>query len=124
MGQLVKLTLTLLVEDVNRAVNFYHDVLGFEVVTTMPKTGWLSWAILRYGSVEIMFESKARTALQASAGPMPTCYIPVESIDTLYSRLKNRGEVIKPMQTTFYGGKEFTLRDCNGIILTFAEAVV
>ena len=31
--------------------------------------------------------------------------------------------LIKDIYTTFYGKKEFSIRDCNGYILTFAGSI-
>ena len=48
-----------MVEDVTRTVQFYRDVLGFELVAAFPRTGPFAWALMRRGSVELVFEARA-----------------------------------------------------------------
>ena len=51
-----------------------------------------------------------------------TLYIEVEDIKGLYATLADKTTIVKDMHTTFYGMREFYIRDCNGYILGFAEA--
>ncbi len=46
----------------------------------------------------------------------------LDSISELYARIKDKVTIVKDLQTTFYGMQEFYIEDCNGYILTFAEA--
>ncbi len=39
----------------------------------------------------------------------------------LYDQIRSQVTVVQEPQTTFYGTREFTIEDCNGFILTFAE---
>ena len=135
---LKKLTTNMMVEDVNRTVEFYHNVLGFELVmavpknsqevlTTMPKNQELVYALMKGGNVEMMFQ--ARKSLtedlpvfkDAKIGGSLTFYIEVEDIKEWYAKLKDNISIVKELHTTFYGMQEFYIRDCNGYILGFAE---
>ena len=40
----------------------------------------------------------------------------------LYGQVQNRVTILHEMTTTFYGTREFTIQDCNGYVLTFAQA--
>lgn len=42
----------------------------------------------------------------------------------LYATLKDRVDVIERPHNTFYGMREFIIRDCNRFWLTFGEPVV
>lgn len=53
-----KLTPNLMVENVNKTVEFYKDILGFETVMTVPEEGVFNWAMMKNGNVEIMFQTK------------------------------------------------------------------
>ena len=61
-----KLTPNIMVEHVNSTVDFYKNVLGFELLTTVPEQGTFDWAMMKRDTVEIMFQS--RTSL---SGDLP-----------------------------------------------------
>ena len=135
-----KLTTNMMVDDVSRTLDFYGDVLGFEfvmgvpensqeIVTTRQKDQALGFAIMKWGNIEMMFQAK-RSLMEEipefsgmDIGGSLTFYIEVEDIKELYAKLKDKVEIIKDMQTKFYGKQEFYIRDCNGYILTFAGNV-
>ena len=54
-------------------------------------------------------------------GASLTLYIELEGVDALYESLRDKADIIKPPQTTFYGRRELYLRDCNGYILALTE---
>jgi uncharacterized glyoxalase superfamily protein PhnB len=124
---LKKLTPNVMVEHVNSTVAFYRDVLGFTLLTTVPEEGEFDWAMMQHDMVEIMFQSR-----KSLSGDLPvfegkaiggslTLYIEVEDIKALYASLQSKVKIVLDMATTFYGAQEFTIEDCNGYLLTFAE---
>jgi len=132
-----KLTPNMMVENVGRTVDFYGDVLGFEfvmgvredgqeVVTQRQEGGTLAFAVMKCGGVEMMFQTRKSLSQEIPAfggmgiGGSFTFYIDVEDVDGLYAKLKDKVTMIKDMQTTFYGKREFYIRDCNGYVLVFA----
>lgn len=133
-----KLTTNMMVEDVNRTVDFYSDVLGFELIMGVPedsheivtakrKDQALGFAIVKCGNVEMMFQAKKSLAREIpefsgmKIGGSLTFYVQVENIEGLYEELKEKVTIIRDLQTTFYGMREFYIRDCNGYVLTFAQ---
>ncbi len=126
---LKKLTPNLMVEDVNRTIMFYKDVLGFEMVATVPKEGQLDWAWMKRDAVEVMFQARSSLGAEVPVlkdvpiGASQTFYIEVTGINELYRQLTGTVELVADMHTTFYGTNEFAFRDLNGYILSFSEAV-
>jgi len=135
---LKKLTPNLMVEDVNRTVEFYQEVFGFEFVmgvieeiqeirTSYQKDRLLDYAMMKCGDVEIMFQAKRSLSETLPVlkgkeiGGTLTLYIEVEGVQELYARIKDKVTVVKDLHTTFYGMQEFYVQDCNGSIVTFAE---
>lgn len=136
---LTKLTPNLMVEDVNRTVEFYQEVLGFEfvmgvieelqeILTAYQHDRSLDYAMMKCGNVEMMFQAK-RSLAEAlpllrgrEIGGTLTLYMELDSVSELYVRIKDKVTIVKDLHTTFYGMKEFYIEDCNGYILTFAEA--
>jgi len=49
-------------------------------------------------------------------------YIDVENLDAIYNKaIAAEAEIVADINTTFYGAREFTMKDCDGYLLIFAE---
>ena len=133
-----KLTTNMMVDDVNRTVEFYRNVLGFEFVMGVPEDSQeivtakqndqaLGFAIVKCDNVEMMFQAKKSLAREIpefsgmKIGGSLTFYVQVDNVEGLYEELKEKVTIIRDLQTTFYGTREFYIRDCNGYVLTFAQ---
>lgn len=122
------LTPNIMVADVNATLDFYTKTLNFELLDTNPESGVFEWGYVKSGSVGLMFQ--AIPSLQAEYKELEnrplsstlTLYIRVTKIDELYASLPESVNIIKPINTTFYGMREFALMDPNGYILTFSES--
>ena len=118
-----------MVEDVAKTMEFYKNILGFELVMAVPEEGSADFAIMKHGEVEVMFQSRQSLSeeipnlKEAKIGGTFTLYIDVEGIDKLYSSAKGKAEIVQDMHTTFYGSKEFSIQDTNGYILAFSERI-
>ena len=127
---LKRLTPNIIVEDVSKTVEFYKDILVcFELVDYESIKGKLDWALLRCGDVQLMFESR-----KSIAGSIPmsknestvgevTIYIELEGIKELYKMIKDKANIVAGLHDTTYGMREFLIKDCNGLVITFAEWV-
>ena len=117
----------MMVPDVNKTIDFYKDILGLDLLMTVPEKGEYDWAIMKSGNVEIMFQSQASLIKELPhlkerpLGSGSTLYIETEDVRDLYDRLKEHVKIIKELYTTFYDTCEFSIEDINGYILTFAE---
>jgi uncharacterized glyoxalase superfamily protein PhnB len=126
---LKKLTPNLMVENVNRTIEFYTGVLGFELLTTVPEEGQFDWAMMRRDTVEIMFQARSSLGgeipmlVDVPIGGSLTFYTEVAGLKELYDQLKDQVEIVQDLHTTFYGTQEFAFRDSNGYLLAFSEAV-
>ena len=134
-----KITPDLMVRDVTEAVKFYTEKLGFQLAMLVPEgekaveTRLVAgkkyvYAMVNRGEVFVMFMSKDVYEEDIPAlrgipvGASLTLYFDVDHLDGLYASLKGKGvEVVKDLSATWYGMKEFYIRDCNGYILGFAE---
>ncbi len=132
---LKKLTPDLMVKDVNKTVDFYKEILGFEfvmgvpkdsqeVTMEMPKDKQLIFAAMKCGEVEIMFDNISGDIplfKDMDIGGSLTLYIEVDNIKELFEKLKGKIEIVKELHDTFYGMQEFYIKDCNGYVLEFSE---
>lgn len=133
-----KLTPNLMVEDVKETAKFYEKNLGFKLVmavpesqdgilTEIPEDKSLVFATLKNGNVEMMLQSRENLEKDikvfegSKIGASLSLYIEVEDVGILYDSLNGKVEVVKEPSTTWYGTKEFYIRDNNGYVLGFAE---
>ena len=121
------LTPNLMVEDVNKTLRFYREILKFELVMAVPTQGRLEWALMKCGDVEIIFQSRFSLTEELVAlrdveiGGSLTLYFEIRGIEELYEMVKDQVEIVQELHPTFYGLMEFAMRDCNGYILVFAD---
>ena len=74
-----------------------------------------------------LYSHWGNSELMLSAGGKPSAahrrefdlYIHIDQVDHLYSRLKDRVQLVEVPHDTFYGMREFIIRDLNGFWITF-----
>ena len=129
MSVFKKLTPNLLVSSVERSLAFYVDTLGFERGLTVPDASPFAFASVTGGGIEIFFNDAAGAVREYPGfagkpiGATGTLFIEVEGIDALHDRLKARVKIVMPIETKFYGMREFAIEDPDGYIITLAERV-
>ena len=111
------------VPDVRATVDWYRNI-GFEVTDTYDDGGddgddGLSFAIISFGASQVMFNSGGQPSSHRRREV--DLYIHVKSVDDVSSRLEGRVEVMKGVHETFYGMREFIVRDLNGFWVTFGQ---
>lgn len=133
-----KLTPNFEVSDIVETVRFYQSVLGFSLVAAVPETQDGSdqelvegkpyvFAIVKRDNMEMMFQRSdsfkhdVEIASNEKIGASVSFYIEIEGISNLYDSLKEKVKEITGLKTTWYGVKEFYMKDLNGYILGFGE---
>ena len=110
------------VPDVAATLQWYASI-GFTVVDTVRECdeGVVDWALLRLGDSTIMLSAGGKT----SNAPRREfdLYIHVDNIDSVRRRLDVNGSMVEDLHDTFYGMREFIIRDCNGFWITFGQPV-
>lgn len=115
------LTPNLVVNDINRSAAFYHDVLGFQQVATVPEQSPFVFVWLKRDTVEIFLNIPQNATPTAGTNSM---YIKMKGIDDLAAKVEKAGvKLAIPMHTEFYGMKEFAVNDSDGYLIIFAEEV-
>jgi uncharacterized glyoxalase superfamily protein PhnB len=114
------------VNDMNKTITFYKQ-LGFTVAMSVPETGnELVWVMMTNGSITFMFqifESLADDlpAISRQDGGSLLLYINLKNIHGFYDSIKDKVQILKGLEKTFYGATEFSILDNNSYVLTFAE---
>jgi lactoylglutathione lyase len=129
MPQFTKLTPNLLVASVERSLAFYVDTLGFARGMTVPDESPLVFASVVGGPVEIFFNDAAGAVAEYPGfagkpiGCTGTLFIEVEGINAFHDRIEPAVTIVMPIETKFYGMREFAIEDPDGYVITFAERI-
>jgi len=114
------------VRDMNKTIEFYKQ-LGFAVTMSVPETGnELVWVMMTNGSVTFMFQTFDGLAddlpeISRNDGSSLLLYINLKNINGFFESVKDKVQVLKGLEKTFYGATEFSILDNNNYVLTFAE---
>jgi len=108
------------VPDVNATAQWYASI-GFEIrnVNRECDEGAIDWALLRLGESEIMLSAGGHPS--SAARREFDLYTHVDDVDDLRHRLIGKAELVEDLHNTFYGMREFIIRDCNGFWITFGQ---
>jgi uncharacterized glyoxalase superfamily protein PhnB len=108
----------LAVKSIDETLLFYRNLLGFECVSRTE-----GWAALRKDDVEFMI------SLPNAHEPFEKCvltgsiYFNTSDVDELWESLREKASVVYPVESFFYGMREFAIRDNNGYILQFGQEI-
>lgn len=125
--QFETLSPNILVDDVNDTIAYYETHFDFSLVASVPESGERQWAMIQRNGITLMFQTEKSIQEDIPGlhidrkGSHGTFFIKLKGIDELFERVNGKVEIADPMRTTFYGMREFTVKDLNGYFLTFAE---
>lgn len=123
-----------IVNDVAETIEFYRDLLGFEV-------DWVGepplFAMLSKGEVMIMIRALAKPGLlrpnqlpfieagwTKSGAQAWDAYIWVDNVEELYQHCRGKGvKIVRSLENMDYGNRDFDIEDNNGYILCFGQAL-
>lgn len=103
-----------------RATVAWHESLGFVVLNTNEATDeGMNFALLAYGNSQVMFNAGGR--LSSDDRRDVDLYVRIDDVDSFHERLKDRVQIRVGLNETFYGAREFIVRDLIGFWLTFGQ---
>ena len=108
------------VTDVRATVEWYQAV-GFELVLTNEDDGKIDWALLSFGDGQVMFNAGGEAS--SAARREVDLYVYTDDVNGLYDKLKDRVDLHEGIHDTFYGMREFIVRDVNGFWVTFGQSL-
>ncbi|HEY1604808.1 MAG TPA: VOC family protein [Allosphingosinicella sp.] len=127
--------LTPLIEvfDMNEAIDFYCDILGFEIHASSPEVEgpegrYFHWAWLRSrGGAELMLNTAydtgerpaRRDEVRWTGHGHTTFFIGCPDPDLAYEELRSKGVETDPPKMAPYGMKQLSLRDPDGYGICF-----
>jgi len=116
----------LLVEDVNKSVRFYEEILGFSKEIMFPEKEPIFVQMMK-DNIRIMvylrsdFEKEIPKLKKEKMGGSVLLYIKVDAIESFFHNLDSTVKIIQTLHKTDYGSLEFTMEDCNGYLIAFSE---
>ena len=132
-----KLTPNIAVKNIKKSVEYYQNNFDFvlQMAVSEDKSSMGAeldeckeyiWAMMVCNGVTLMLQRddnlKEDIGLDffEEIGSSVTFYIEVEDVEALYAKITSKVNVIKALETTWYGAREFYVKDLDGYILAFA----
>ncbi|MDO8614750.1 MAG: VOC family protein [Dehalococcoidia bacterium] len=111
----------LFARDVDEAVRFYTEVLGFRLAHRVPEDSSQAaeWALVEQGNATFMFEKPAEPRSPYGV----VFYLAVEDIEETAAALRSRGAMVQGPVDQWYGQREATVTDPSGYRLVFTAPV-
>jgi uncharacterized glyoxalase superfamily protein PhnB len=114
------------VNNMAETIAFYKSI-GFQQTMSVPETGDdFVWVMMTNGAVTFMFQTFESLAedlpdISRQNGGSLLFYINLKKIGEFFDSIKDKVTVLKGLEKTFYGATEFSIKDNNNYVLTFAE---
>ena len=120
MQKFQQLSPNMMVASVEESMAYYSTIFGFTEGPSVPApSGGLQWGMVMHGAVQLMFQTAASIGedlpgfnTEKTGGSL-----------SLFQQVKAKVEVFMPLKDTFYGKREFGIRDLNGYLLVFASDI-
>ena len=124
---MTSLSPNIFVKDIQATIAFYEQ-LGFQLVMSVPEQTHadLVWVMMSNGGVTFMFQTfqslgQDLPPISRQDGGSLLLYINLGNIRGFFDSIKDKVNVVKGLERTFYGATEFSITDNNNFLLTFAE---
>jgi uncharacterized glyoxalase superfamily protein PhnB len=121
-----KITPILFAREIEPCIQFWTGRMGFQKTVEVPEGDKLGFAILEKDGLELMYQSHASvekdspaTADAVKRGPS-FLYIDVDDLNGALAAVGD-AEVVMPVRSTFYGAREFGVKDPVGHYVIFAQ---
>ena len=113
------------VKNITPTIGFYKE-LGFALITTVPEQGDYVWAMMKCGTVTFMIQTyeslgDGLPGVHRQDGGSLLFYVSLKGIRDFLKKIEAKVTVLKGLEKTFYGATEFSIKDNNGYVITFAE---
>jgi uncharacterized glyoxalase superfamily protein PhnB len=121
-----KITPILFAQEIEPCIQFWTERMGFQKTVEVPDGEKIGFALLEKDGLELMYQSYASvekdnpvTAEAVKKGPT-FLYIDVDDLSHALAAVGN-AELVMPERSTFYGAREFGIKDPVGHYIIFAQ---
>jgi uncharacterized glyoxalase superfamily protein PhnB len=126
---MMKLEPMIYTTNLDESIQFYRDILGFEIEEYYPDKENTSWVCVRIGD-DYLGIGKAFSDIHHKLHPRGVdgsgvqFYIRVEDVDEAYERYRRKVDIIDDIEDKPWGDREFTFKDPNGYLISFCTEQV
>jgi predicted enzyme related to lactoylglutathione lyase len=117
------LSASLTVNDLERSLAWYRDVVGFTVHQTFERAGTLFAVSLRAGAVPILLtrDDGAKGLDRAKGEGISLQLTTTQDVDAVAERIRSRGGALDSEPADMRGARVFRLRDPDGFRLVISS---
>lgn len=118
----------ILVEDMQKTLMFYQDILGFKIELSFPEEKPV-FARIKKDNITITlnnredFEKDIPSFKSMKMGGTSQIFIKATGVEDFFNEIKNRVKIVQEIHNTNYGTIEFIIEDCNGYFIDFSEDI-
>ena len=129
MTRFTSVTPNLVVRDMSKSLAFYRDLLGFTITMNVPEAEPFVFTGLERDGVPVFLNDVKATLddhpdmANVPPGGTATLFFDITGVDELHDQIKSKTAIVMPLKTQFYGMREFSVKDPDGHLITFAERV-
>lgn len=119
----------ILTDDMAATIGFYREVLGFEVVASVPEEAPHGWVMFQRDGITIMAQSRESLGedmglfAEGATGGSLVFFCKVTHLDAWWNDIQGEAHVFMLPRTTFYGMREFGFTDNNGYRFVLAQDI-
>ncbi len=122
--KVTEILLELMVKDVDASVQFYQQVLGFEVLASeQTNDGATYWAKLKLNNFVLSFKEEQRLKNEEASfrglevgGSMAICF-QVQDLEAYHGQVHTQCQLLNHPHLTPCGATQFSMRDNSGYII-------
>ena len=121
-----KITPILFAAEIEPCIQFWTVRMGFQKTVEVPEGDRLGFAIVEKDGVELMYQSylsvekdNPQTAEGVKKGPA-FLYVDVDDLNHALAAARD-ADMFMPVRSTFYGAREFGIKDPAGHYVIFAQ---
>lgn len=109
--------------NLRQTVEFYSELLGFEIIGSFPDAENPGWVCMKKDDVVLMFTARNAHSKVETTTMTGSLYFYPTNVDEVWEQLKDKATVVYPIENFDYEMREFAIRDCNGYLLQFGQEI-
>ncbi len=118
--KLLGLSPMLWTKHLNLTVGFYTNVLKFTCDELNEKIGWAS---VSRDNIQVMIVEPRQHPEFTESQFTGSIYIHTDDVDKVWKELKEKVEIVYPIDNFEHGMREFAIYDCNKYMIQFGQEI-
>lgn len=105
------------VADIQRSLEFYRTLFGFQIADSYEQDGDMVWCWLQTGGADLMLQQlseEQQITLDPAIGQSWVLFMRVQDIHAVHRQLRRAGGEAEDIRETSYGTLEFVAKDPDG----------